>query len=397
MCHDLYINITKQLSEYTNIYLDSNLGDKIVYVSSKEEDERALKNVFDKYIGINLPDLKRWKTMKGFSKFRGRFSNVFAYRKWKNQLIDIVKHENPGAIICISDLQPTYKILKNSFPDLPFIFIQHGQLKKQIKIATGWSRIESTINDLVNFGTSLQPKNNLVGNQDLDTYYFFWTKKWTEHFPSKKKIWHIGATNYDQMFVKDFSSHKKTKKEKFGFDGSKPVLLIALNKSRGVGPIIFQNYISIYKSLIQYFSECQFIIKIHPNEDLEFCKKIFELEEGPDRYFIKDGDWEELLHASDLYISHWSSSLYLAIAASIPSIILCPVSIEELKKRHLHEFGYIAKNKSELKSIVHSFIYEEEEERYSSFRKTFIESTMLSSDGSNAKRAANAIRDITNS
>ncbi len=397
----IFIAIAENLKGYKKIYLDAELHAKeINYETSFEEDRVKLNAVIEEYIFIPPPVKKNENSPKtghlfGSNRIINIYDRLSKIKRWKKELIDKIKTINPAAIIFISDVSASYKISKLAFGEsIPFIFIQHGLIKQKHKKVPFKNRWKEDLFYRFALGIKLSYKSLLIANEDSSNYLLFWTKHWRRHLKNRKKIYYIGALIYDEVFNINFFSKTRKFKTQLGLDSEKTVITITLNKSRNTGKKVFKQFAEDYIFVIDRLPQIQFVLKVHPVEDFDFCKEIYKSDLMDNVFLVKEVEWNSLLHASDIFITHWSSTLFLSMAAAIPTVLYSPISPEDLKNRNLDNFQYIATNKVALLNQIKLFNTEEGKEMFNATKEKFIRDQMLSDDGNNAKRAANAILKI---
>lgn len=381
----IYLAISKHLEECKLHYLDAEI-EKINYVQSQNEDHKKLQESSINVHVINNP------LSLGFNNSCKLLliKKIILLRFWKRKLIKTVKRINPDVIVCIVDTEPNYKVIKTVFKDkFDVILIQHGQVRAYYKKSSIGDRFSK-----LSIGDSLIRKSTIVANEDIETRLLYWAPKWTSHFPDSKKIKHVGAISYDDIFNSDFQNNSSQYKQLINIDVSKEVVLIALNKSQGIGLESLKIFAQAYTHLVKVFYDKFFIFKIHPAEDLEVIIDLFSEDKMTNARFVKDLDWSTLLHVTDTFITHWSSTLYLSIAATIPTILFNPLSQKNLSERGLSDYQFIAKNGKELVGLVKYFSTREGLVQFELFRSTFIKESMLLDDGKSAMRAATAIKEV---
>ena len=381
----VYNALAEQLMEFDLIYLDSDL-DYPSYNENKNSDKKYLESggFRVKYVTPNVPQF--------FSRlgYLNSLIKLIALRRWRFKLKKVVAKLNPDVIVCISDRAHNYKVIKGSnCVDCPFVIVQHGQIKKENeRDSLGSSFFKLAI------GERMNSKSMIVFNEDKDTRVLFWSPIWANHFPKEKKRRYVGAINYDRIFQTDYSSNKDSALADLGLEESAKVVLIALNKSINIGVEALKEFVSAYKSLIEANEALFFILKVHPAENMRFCEDLFDFHGINNVMFTKDADWDNLLTAADVFISHWSSTLYFALAADRPVILFSPLNEMDLSKRNLEGYQFAVSKVSDLhKQLSYSFT-EKGRLDHKNFREIFVKRQMLSSDGKSALRAANAIREL---
>lgn len=381
LSNPLFFSITKKISKYEKIYL--NTKDLWQYNKGKIDSDEILK-YFNKYYEVDR--ISNQKNNK-FSKIK----MVFAIKKFSKNFKNILYELKPITIITTSDMTPSWRICnkwarKNN---VPIIIIQPSFFDFKKNNYDFKKRFKHLLyNKILNI--PYFSRQGYIGNEDKNNYLFLWSEYFKQYYKNKPIYDNIYITG-NPVFDKYFNECKKKN------DTYYKILNISPDKNiiTFCTQWIDKELINIVKRTIVVNKEFYFIIKVHPNEDIEKYNKAFKEVDNINYKIVKDINLHKLYEITDVQVSLPSSySSFEAIALGIPIILINLKNKYEFVDFFNNEIELRASTSIELSNQIKKCLTEKYINEFKFKRKKYLKSRLTYLDGKCGERVADRIKEI---
>lgn len=262
-----FFAIADQLKDYRTIYLDtSNYSPNAATISPEERIE--LEEHFDEIVELG--------TDIDINRFKGRLKDIRTYRHLINELKSHFSQKNYKAVIMPSDIAFEIRAFGDHLPHIKRIVLQPGF--RRILGYLKYPFIHKLKYWIYRYllRVPLLRKTPMYGMQDKEAHYIFWTDKW------RASVWNpVGLKHYILNGVPSVRTITAAtgKKEIAGLESfvqDQPTILILLNKRTSIGNQAFEKYARCYKEFIKRNPEANVILRIHPQEDIQYCRSLYK-------------------------------------------------------------------------------------------------------------------------
>ena len=375
-------------SDYEHIYLDSDHNKNQESNSFMNEDYHLkMKDIYDDYICISTyKSINKNSSKNIFLKFRNTVGNINNRRRWDKELVRQVEIIKPDAIMYLSESQLSYQVLAFNFPDIPMFLLQPVAIRKApLHPPKKTSKKDIAINWLLN--KIFFPYSAANEKKRSNSFFLVWSKLWISERMKRKYsgIRVVGSILFDTSLKNQLpKNEKKRLRESLGVPENKSLILIALNKKRNIGKQGFMEFIEIYKKVISMNPTVFFILKVHPSEDEYFINSLFKSSGVSNFMIIKKIAVNHLISIANIFVTHWSATIYEALAASIPIILVNPKNRYDFSLMYLDNYGSIAPDSKVLSEYIQKASNPLYEHEFESIRNQFIEEQIFRADGKSA-------------
>lgn len=318
----------------------------------QEAEREQLLEVFDEvYV------LKPFK--KRYSK-QGNINEYLKYRELKKRLRDLNQVENFALGVFPTDFSFEFRVLRKIAPNIKLVVLQVSFKRIEKLRSYGLKhRIKALLFDKV-LGVPLFRSQYHFGNQDLKAWYLFWTEKWAKSIlkPDKTKIVIADSTiEVDSSApVRALGEELKERMQ------DRPLVTLFLNKRLSIGEKAFEEYADFYQNLITSCPDYFFVVKVHPYEDPEYCRKLYDIESLENGLMVfSEYQPLDLLVNSQLFITQWSTAILDAMMYRVPTILVNPNQHHSMRKWFVDDFPFIVTEKDTLPHSVHKLLADKED------------------------------------
>ena len=399
LCDDIFTEILHISNDFEHIYLDSEYKSKSKLGKiNKERYVQKMKEIYDRYVYLysqKTVDIKPSRTF--FLKTCNTIININNRRKWVKEFLRQIEIIKPDIVLCVSDYPLNSQIFAYYFPETPILIVQPAARWKRSMYNLSKS---SKRNSILGFFKNkiFFPYSNDNKKVKLNTFRLVWNDFWLNSEMRKKypNIRVVGSIPFDIILKnKQISTEeKKATKISLCIPVNRTVILIALNKKQNIGEKGFLEFIEIYKEVVLINPNFFFILKVHPVEDEAYITSLFKTIGASNYIVIKKIPIKNLIGITDIFITHWSTTLYEAMAGLIPVILLNPKNQYDFSLMCLDNYNAIASCFESLSEYIQKANNYMHENDFVAYRNQFIEEQMLSSDGNSANRVVQVIRDV---
>ena len=141
-----------------------------------------------------------------------------------------------------------------------------------------------------------------------------------------------------------------------------------------------------------------FILKVHPADDEAYMDSLFTPLNVSNYIVIKNKiPVKHLIQISNVFITHWSSTFYEAMAGFIPVIFVNPKNQYDFSVKCLDNYGAFASDSKILSDYIQRAVDPAYKDEFIFYRNRFIEEQKLKTDGKSAERVVQVIREALSS
>ncbi len=269
---------------------------------------------------------------------------VINYR-YQKEIKDKIYFYDPDLVITTSDRNNYYALLRHCCPETPIVIFQGGLLHIDYYRKNSYSneprfedgnfpeptylrKIKQTARDgiknLIYKILDMQPTSPDCskgwGLADNRSYLFLWGPTTEALFAShRNNTFCAGNPLTDNLYNQYWRQPKNSEPiVRFGWDKSRKVILIT-------APCLCETEnqietIRYYKKIIENCREFNFIVKVHPRDDVASFEALagdLNVVQVSDEY-----DFRQLLQVADLNISHYSATSLDAVIYGVPVVLL---------------------------------------------------------------------------
>ena len=325
--HYLYKNLLIRISNY---FLNKNYK-TVALIRDIETSRDFIKEIESSFThvfsyGSNYYNFKNINE-SGYLKNKYRF--IRSINSLKAELLDIVDRNTPSATLSFDSWDPAIEILSKYRPGLKIYYLQNVAIISRVDRLTLRQKYDNLISILFcGFRIIRRSNNPPFNNKRL--IYLLWSRLWSNNIDeSKYNIQYLPKILIDHQIEKGRNN-----------DCIKSILII-LNKRRNVGNLNWEVYANFYKKFFEANNKYNPVFKVHPDEDLNYCKNYFY------GYDVIKQDIN--INKYDLVLSHWSTFIFDASLCKIPLILINPDDKFDFKKWRLSHYPIIVKDISSLK------------------------------------------------
>ncbi|MCR9155238.1 MAG: hypothetical protein NXI09_14105 [Bacteroidetes bacterium] len=282
---------------------------------------------------------------------QGNVNEFLKYRELKQRLRTLNEKENFTLGIFPTDFSYEFRVLRQICPSIKLLVLQVSFKRIERLKSYGLShRIKATLYDRI-LGVPLFRTKYHFGNQDPKAWYLFWTEKWTRSILKPEGVKTI-VSNATIVSKPDPPVLPVDSKLTALID-DRPLVSIFLNKRLSIGEDAFKDYSEFYTNLINSCPQYFFVIKVHPYEDFEYCKKLYEGRHQNNSLMVfSEYTPQELLVNSQLFITQWSTAILDAMMYRIPTLLVNPDDTHSMRKWFVDDFPFLINKKDELPVAV---------------------------------------------
>lgn len=366
--------VVPHITKFDNIFLD--VKDLVSYkLNNKNLDKNEILKLFDDYEEIeefNFNAKRRWTLYKN-------------YRHYKKSIFKCLNHINPLAIVSCSDMALSDRILslwckkrKKKFIILQPSFIKNVFSKKEVFL----KRLKHNIINRLT-GIPLHRKQHLFGNENEWTYLLLWSEHFIEN-PKRKNMFFVGNPAFDFLF-EQFSPKKVIKNN---------IIICTQEIDVLVGKELSNLVIEIYKKAIKLKPNLNFIIKVHPRENIEKYEILLNESKFPNVKIVKENNLYELFKISDIQISANSFTSLEAAAMGIPIIIVNPDNKLQFFDHFREEINIKVTDVKNIGNAIDKALSKKYWQEFLVKREIYFKKMFGSTDGQSSKLTANKIIEI---
>lgn len=338
------INEGKHIGQ--NILLDTSAYSGR-FKAISETEKCTLLETYDKVyiLSPSKPKYHVQRTLNEYEKFK----------ELKRKVLKIVQKEKIGLAVFPTDFIYEFRVLRRSSPEVKLIVLQVSFRQSLPHRKYSYlHKFKAFCFDYL-LGVPIFRANPNFGHQHPKAWYFFWSEKWAGSVANNHKIKVFFANSPLQNTLDD--SKKELPNSIVEKRFNRPLISIFLNKRSSIGMEAMMNYIDIYRKLIQDSKEYFFVLKVHPQEDLDFFKSVYNGLNSDQYLLLKDEcSPEELLLNSDLFITQWSTAITNCMQARIPTLLLNPYNALDMESRMIGDFPFIAHDEKSIVQLTKSIL-----------------------------------------
>lgn len=370
----IFSNLLPELKEFETIYLDVEDQYQCEKTSSQ------FKSQFGKSIDLHM-------NANG-TNFIAKVMKFFMMIRYKNRLKKIIKEESPAAIITTGDLTFSIRVIKTYFPDIPIFVIQPA-----LFVNNGIPQKYSQKIAYIMFNKVLRipiiSRQNYFGQEYEDVFLLLWGEYFQKMIKTKTNIRIVGDITFDSFPIQKNIEAKKNLLTKHGYDENIKVITICTTVLENlVEKSIVDNLYKIYKKLILEHTDLFFIIKLHPRNNGEALRNIFESLEVTN-CVILDINLHEIFQYTDIHISSFSRTAIEAVASNIPVISMNPNNEIHLQDFLNNQLNEKVTNYQEMNAKIEDILKNKDD--YLLKGRQYIQSRLYKLDGNAAKRTSDII------
>jgi hypothetical protein len=252
----------------------------------------------------------------------------------KNEILEIVDSNNIQMVLTFNFNDIGVGIIASFRKLIPIYYVQHSMIQSELPSLTIRQRYDNYLSYLF-CGFYINRTNNKPPFNFKNINYVLWSELWADNIDqSQYKI---------KYFPKILYSESKSTSDKMDSNQIKNILVI-LNKKRNIGKKKWTLFANFYKEYFDTFSYYNVTFKIHPSEDINFCKDNLKGFNVIKRDLnIKD---------YDLVLSHWSSFIFESALKNIPFILINPKNLFSYKFWRLDHYPLIVSDIQSLNKVI---------------------------------------------
>ena len=344
---------------------------------SELDKKKAFSESFE-YKGIKFYDLIRPRLKKIFLTYSYYIADVYAISK------AIIEKEKPKIILVDHEKNYYGRALITEAKKKGIIsFAFEGELVYENNNYLTQIPIKEILNENTPLWRPIPDKKFLWGSYTREWY------KNRNYFP-EKNLEVIGAPKYD--FLKELNEKdKKEMRRKYGVkDDEKLITIITAHLPWE------KEYLSMVFKVLREIKKLKVIIKMHPNEPpqnkkmIERMIKKFKLR----GVVVSNENSSELIHASDMTITYWSTLVYECILLNKRTILVDLSGNAAITQPYVKE-GLIkpCTNFSEVNKEIKNCLLKNKK-MSTELRRKFIKKYLYSDDGKASERAVKKIKAV---
>lgn len=325
----VYKSIKEQLTEYDVFYFfpkDTIASD----TNFKYFDRDVFKSRDKNYIELEYDPpwfrgIMTWHLRYKLHKLWMWIVWIWSFGKFKDEIDKVISKINPDILLITSDLFFTPRHISVSNPKIPIVLIQPCYLDL-------WER-EYRYGLIKKFINYIQPhvfeQQQYFGMEIKRSVLLVWEKDAYEKYKKMgrdvRKI--INPTHLSIINNADFMRGKSAValKKYFKISNNKPIITIFTARYTEIHGIEYQQHLerSLIKVILNLDNRCNIIVKIHPNEDLQYWMPVLS-DVLNSIQIIQNTDRFALLALSDIMISTNSYSSLEATLSKCVSVNFVP-------------------------------------------------------------------------
>ena len=373
--HDLYCRIANEnkFRPHELIYVEADLIETPQLSAYKVSDSEEKLSVFNSIENITPLVLENQSSCGVLGKIFRRFRYIFQLYLWKFKFLSKINSLKPDAIIVVSALSVTTRLVLKCYGKAPVFYIQPAVVRYRPQSSIGYTRsfVRTFLPNFIFFPLSSKGKTFFEGSECKQLYSLMWSKIWFEDVSplNRPRFYEVGFPSVEDIILQDHCYLTPIKR-----------VLILLNKRTRMEERSWMDYWHFYIDLIKIFPNLQFQVKAHPLDPLEDLG-ITTLD------FVEEVKWDNV----DLVVCHWSTILRKSVAAGIPTILANPEGKfgSMLEGCYLQSYPYIAKKISDIKDYVEEF--EASPKKWNDLRRDFIKKNFSKYASTSTKRIIEVI------
>lgn len=252
----------------------------------------------------------------------------------KNEILEIVDSNNIQMVITFDTFDIAVGIIASFRKLTPIYYVQHSMIQSELASLTIRQRYDNYLSYLfcgfyINRTTNKPPFNFKNIN------YVLWSELWADNIDqSQYKIKYfpkiLYGKNKSTFYKKDSNKIKN--------------ILVILNKKRNIGKKKWILFTSFYKKYFNTFPYYNVTFKVHPSENLNFCKDNLK------GFNVIKEDLD--IKNYDLVLSHWSSFIFESALNDIPFILINPKNLFSYKFWRLDHYPLIVSDIQSLNKVI---------------------------------------------
>lgn len=393
LANELFFSIARKFIKYETIYFDTKEPDHKRF-NEKGIKKNTILNYFDSYCKVNFvlePPCKK------LNRIRRLFKTINDNRKYIKNINYILDNIKPIAIISSGDMFYSMRICSQWAKEnnIPVFIIQPSPIYFS-KFYFGSKPRYLLYNKILNI-----PKYNkqtYFGNENKNNYVFLWGEYLKSYYRRKEvfdNIYITGNPSFDKYFIEKGKASIELYRI-LDIPLSKNIIVICTRPiEHKEKKSDFDKRNNIYKNLL-FNNDYFFIIKIHPRENIEKYKKLFEDINRDNYRIIKNTNLYLLLKIAGVVISTRSNTLIESIVVGVPIIVFEQDNKYKVETPDYFENG-IGLRATTLESLfaqIKKCFTKEYRKKFKMKREGFIKSKLYSNDGKSGERIVKKIEEI---
>jgi len=269
---------------------------------------------------------------KKISYIQKKIDYIKSINSTKNELIRIFDQNSIDKVMIFDSYDIAVEVICNFKKSIPVYYIQHSAIVSSLNQITFRQRYDNFLCRLFCGFDNIRTTNNPPFNHK-NINYLLWTRLWSNNVDAKEyKIKYLSKILMDEKKYRNTSKNNINK------------ILVILNKKRNIGNFNWNVFADFYLSFFNRFTKYNVVFKVHPSEDLNFCKDYF------DSYEVIKDDINILDY--DLVFSHWSTFIFEVAMSGVPFILINPKNKFDYKIWRLNHYPLIISSIVELKKKI---------------------------------------------
>ena len=274
-------------------------------------------------------------------KIRSRFDSVNIFevdhpeslaglRKRKRYFLNAVR--GCDSLVFITDKSYEYRLARQFLSNVQRHVLQPATRFYSTSTSGNWKR-KLVYYAYTFIGLPLVKKPGTLGFDDPKAKYYYWSNFWMPPYLKEKqlKCIEVGPIPFQRK------------------DVSKPTIdcqvAVILSKRLSLPPDDFDAIISLIRLLIKGQPQVDFVIKVHPNEELKFFEDYFN--ECKNAVVHQKIDGSALVKYAKCVVSPWSTLVYEALYYNTAVIFINPDSRFDISKKIPGDYPFIASDENE--------------------------------------------------
>jgi len=372
----VFSNILPALKAYETLYLD--IEDQ--YNSAKTPE--SFKEKFHKSIKLHMNAEGRT--------FIAKVTKFFKMVWYMNRLKKLIKKETPKAIVTTGDLTFSMRIVKAYFPEIPVFLVQSAFFPNK-GMPTGISQVVAYTFFNTFMRVPIVSRQNYFGQEFNDVNLLLWGDYFANMLANSNNCHIVGDVTLDNFPIDKDKEEKKKLLRNTKYSTDTPIITICTSVLEGfVEKEIIEYTHVMYQNLILERQDIYFIVKLHPRNNGQIMRQVFE-SLNVDNVLITDTNLHELFSYTDIHISSFSRTAVDAIASNIPIVVVNPdndIMIEDFFQNSLNEKVI---NSKELNEKIQDIL--ENRDEYLELKEKYIANKLHRLDGKASQRVAEIIGD----
>jgi hypothetical protein len=302
LSNPVFIPVAQKMQGIKKVYLDAEYTMNKKYINDYPAQLKYLSQFFDEVSALEyeVP-----------TTHSSKFTELSELRKKSIDTINAIERVNPDVIILGSDATDVFKICNTFFKRKKIYVIQQSALRPFVEKQYSFKEKLSYLLYKYVLKVPILASNPWIKYTDNSIHFL-----WSDFFflnPHKKYI-ATGNPAWDKV-LSAFDG-------KYGYSSNRNIVCFATQPNFGtIEETIYVEFIEMVKEVIKLYPQLQFIIKVHPRENIEIYKKLFSTEEFDNVHIEKEEPIDKVLDRCFLLITGWSMSGYESIIKGIPVIL----------------------------------------------------------------------------